>query len=275
MDLKLVATDIDGTLLGPDHAVTERTIRSLRNAHEAGVEIVAATGRSHWSAAPLLEPVGCIRWLLASNGATLYDMESAEVVRRSPLDRQVVLDVISSLNEEFGEVGYSWETDQGVFQDETFRALRSIKFPSTKIAKRSTVEFEPGAEDLTKIMMFHRSMSDVEWFDAAAPFIPEGQSFSTSGTGFVELTSPEADKGVALAALCADLGNAQEDTIAFGDQANDLGMLRWVGKGYAMANASAVAKEAAPYEAPHHLEDGVAQVVDQLVRGSSVGVHEA
>lgn len=270
MDLKLVATDIDGTLLGPDHVVTERTIISLQSANEAGVEIVAATGRSHWSAALLLEPVGCIRWLLASNGATLYDMEAAEIVRRSPLDRQVVVDVTAALDDAFGEVGYSWESNEGVFQDETFRALRSIKFPSMKISKRSTVEFVPGAEDLTKIMMLHRTLSDQEWFEAAMPFIPDNQSFSTSGTGFVELTSPEADKGIALAALCADLGISQASTAAFGDQANDLGMLRWAGRGYAMANASAVAKEAAPYEAPHHLEDGVAQIVDSLVSGGDM-----
>ncbi len=267
MDVKLVATDIDGTLLGPDHVVTDRTIAVLQAAHAQGVEVVAATGRSHWSAAPLLEPIGCIRWLLASNGATLYDMDTAEVVRRSPLDRQVVLDVVERLNDAFGEVGYSWETTEGVFQDETFRALRSIKFPSNKIAKRSTVVFEPGADELTKIMMLHRTLSDTEWFDAAGPFIPQGQSFSTSGTGFVELTSPDADKGVALAGLCEDLGIAQEETVAFGDQANDIGMLEWAGRGYAMANASEVATKAATYRAPHHLDDGVAQTVELLVAG--------
>lgn len=265
MDLKLVATDIDGTLLGPDHVVTDRTISSLRAAHEAGVEIVAATGRSHWSAVPLLEPIGCVQWLVASNGATLYDLKAAEVVDRFPLERDVVRKTTSALDEEFGEVGYSWETTDGVFQDETFRSLRSIMFPSTKIAKRSTVEFQPGAEELTKLMMLHRTLSDHEWFEAAAPFIPAEQSFSTSGTGFVELTSPQADKGIALASLCTRLGVAQEDTVSFGDQANDLGMLRWAGRGYAMANASDVALETAPYRAPHHLDDGVAQTVDELV----------
>ena len=265
MDLQLVATDIDGTLLGPDHVVTERTISSLQAAHNAGVEIVGATGRSHWSAIPLLKPIGCVRWLLASNGATLYDIESDEIVEQFPLDRDVVCQVVESLLSEFGELGFSWETSEGVFQDEKFRELRSVRFPSYKLAKRPTVEFRPADDDLTKLMMLHRTLGDREWFDRASPFIPPDQSFSTSGTGFVELTSPSADKGVALAALCERLGVSQSGTVSFGDQINDLGMLRWAGRGYAMENAADEAREAASHIAPHHLEDGVAQVVDGLL----------
>ncbi len=269
MDLRLIATDIDGTLLGPDHAVTERTIEVLNAARDAGVEVVAATGRSHWSAAPILEPIGCVRWLLASNGATVFDLEAGEVVDRFPIDRSIAADVVSTLGSEFGDLGYSWETTEGVFQDEGFRAIRSSLFPSLKIAKRSTVEFTPGTDDLTKMMVLHPEMADMEWFEASAPHMPETVNFATSGLGFVELTSQHADKGLALAALCERLDIAQEQTVSFGDQTNDLGMLRWAGRGYAMANANDHAVEAASHRAPHHLDDGVALVVEGLLADRS------
>lgn len=265
MDLQLIATDIDGTLLGPDHVVTERTIAALRAAADAGVEVVAATGRSHWSAQPLLEPIGCVRWLLASNGATMFDLTTGEIVDQSPLDAATVRSVVSSLESAFDGLGYSWETTEGVFQDEAFRAIRSSLSPSVKLAKRATSEFVPGADDLTKIMVMSPTLSDMEWFAAADPYIPDELNFSTSGTGFVELTAEDADKGLALAKLCEQLGVDRACTVTFGDQPNDLGMLRWAGRGYAMANGSDSAIEAASHVAPHHLDDGVAQIVERLL----------
>ncbi len=271
MQLQLIASDIDGTLLGPDHIVTERTIETLRRAADAGVEVVAATGRSHWSAIPLIEPIGCVRWLVASNGATIYDLENDEIVGSFPLEGGVVGSVVSSLEGEFGELGYSWETPEGVFQNEAFRAIRSTLFPSVKLSKRSTNEFVAGVEDLAKLMILHPALADMEWFEASAPHVPSDLNFATSGMGFVELTSPQADKGIALASLCERLGVDQEQTVTFGDQPNDLGMLRWAGRGYAMGNANDKAIEAASHRAPHHLEDGVAQIVEQLLaeRGSA------
>lgn len=267
MDLRLMATDIDGTLLGPNDVVTQRTIDTLRAAHEAGVEVVAATGRSHWSAVPLIEPIGCIRWLLASNGATLFDLSTGQIVDQSLLERGTVRTVVTSLNSTFSGLGYSWETAEGVFQDEAFRAIRSTTFPSQKIARRSTSEFVAGADDLAKMMVLHPTLADVPWLEASRPHIPAELSLATSGMGFVEVTSALADKGIALAALCDRLGIPQEHTVTFGDQLNDLGMLSWAGRGYAMANAHAEAVAAASHRAPHHADDGVAQVIEQLLVG--------
>lgn len=271
MQLRLIATDIDGTLLGSHEVVSKRTIQALRAADEAGVEVVAATGRSHWSAAPLLEPIGCVRWLLASNGATVFDLQAMEVVERYPIDRSVVGSVVATLETEFGSLGYSWETTDGVFQNEMFRAIRSQLFPSRKIARRSTAVFEPGADELVKLMVLHPTLADLPWLDAAAPHMPDVVNCATSGLGFIEFTAFEADKGLALAALCERLGVAQDQTVSFGDQSNDLGMLRWAGRGYAMANASAPAVDAASHRAPHHLDDGVAQVVEQLLADQQTG----
>lgn len=261
----MIVSDIDGTLLGPDHVVTDRTIAALQAAHEDGVIVVGATGRSHWSAKPLLEPIGCVRWLLASNGATLYDMETHEIVRQHPIERDLARNLIRDLHATFEGVGFSWETPEGVFQDENFRAIRSGAVPSTKLSRRKTIEFDVDAAEIIKMMVLHPELADIPWLEAVQPLVPDELSFSTSGIAFVEVTAPAADKGVALAALCEELGVHQESTVTFGDQSNDLGMLSWAGRGYAMGNAHERAVEAASHRAPHHLEDGVAQVVEQLL----------
>ena len=90
---------------------------------------------------------------------------------------------------------------------------------------------------MVKLMLAHHMLVTYDWLDALEPHIPFGLSASTSGATFVEITSGEADKGAALARLCARLGVDRSATVAFGDQSNDLGMLRWAGRSFAMDNA--------------------------------------
>ena len=100
--------------------------------------------------------------------------------------------------------------------------------------------------------------------DALADHIPGTVSASTSGASFVEVTHVAANKGAAVEALCGRLGVEQAATAAFGDHTNDLEMLRWVGRGYVMANAHPRAFDASPLRAPHHAEHGVAQIIAEL-----------
>ena len=88
---------------------------------------------------------------------------------------------------------------------------------------------------------------------------------SSSGADFVEITAPEAEKGQAVERLASQLGIDRVDTVAFGDQMNDLGMLRWVRSGYAMENAHPEILAATDLRAPHHDDDGVAQVIEDLL----------
>jgi len=105
-----------------------------------------------------------------------------------------------------------------------------------------------------------------EWLAAVEPHMPEGVSVSTSGAQFVEVTAIDATKAEALRQLCDQLGVDRAHTIAFGDHANDLAMLRWAGTGFAMANAAEHVLAEADAVAPHHAEHGVAQVIEALLR---------
>ena len=88
---------------------------------------------------------------------------------------------------------------------------------------------------------------------------------TTSGTTFVEITPPGGDKALGLGRLCDQLGVLRREVMAFGDNNNDISMLRWAGRGIAMANATEAAKAAADETTASNLDFGVAQVLESLL----------
>lgn len=266
-DVKLVATDLDGTLLGSDHVVSARTAATLQAVAEAGVEVVAITGRSHWSAVPLLQHLGSVRWIICSNGASVFDMESGSVVEREELTAAEVEAVVEATVCKFPTIGFAWERLDGLFHSCQWATNRRATESHLYRARGSKLVDIPHPSDgpVLKLLLAHDVLRAYDWLYALGPHVPFGLSASTSGAAFVEVTSGEANKGSALARMCSRLGVKREATVAFGDNANDLAMLRWAGRGYAMANAHALAVDVADELAPHHADDGVAQVLEGLL----------
>lgn len=262
---RLIATDMDGTLLGGDHVVERPTIDTLGRAARHGIEVVVATGRSHWSALKLLEEMPFIRWHVCSNGATVYDGEAGAIATARPIDSDLVQQVEAALAESFPTAAMAYETPEGIFYPQKFVENRISANP-TVIVKDNVPEPDSiDGQPIIKLMVSHPKLVQLDWLDVLAPVLPDGLQMSTSGSDFIEVSAPEADKGIALAALCRDLGVDAADVAAFGDHSNDLGMLTWAGRGYAMENGVDRAKAVTDLRAPHHAEHGVAQVVAQFL----------
>lgn len=267
--IQLVASDLDGTLLDADSRLAPRTITALRHAAAQGAEVVAVTGRSHWSSIELLRPAGCIRWIICSNGATVWDYEAEDVVHHRPLAANVVDEVLAAVVSAFPSVGLSWETPQGLFLNEQWidnRRATDPRFQNRLPSPPVDFGFENGP--VVKLMLAHHELTTYDWLDAVRPHLPDELSVSTSGATFVEVTRSDANKGDALAQLCATLGVEAHAAVAFGDHSNDLPMLSWVGRSYAMANADPRVLDIADHTAPPHHEDGVAQVLETLFSAS-------
>lgn len=266
MAIKLVASDLDGTLLGSDSRLTPRTTEALRAIDAAGIQVVAVTGRSHWSSVEILRPAGCFRWIICSNGATVYDFSAEAVVHDRPLDDYDVEHIVDRLRTTFPSVGFAWESPNGIFHSPQWVTNRSAT-DSRFVAKRSRQAKELSFDDgpILKLMIAHHELTTYEWLDAVVPHLPNGFSASTSGAAFVEVTRGDANKGAALEHLCVGLSIDREETIAFGDHSNDLPMLTWVGTGYAMANADPRVRQVADRTAPPNGEDGVAQILEGLL----------
>jgi Cof subfamily protein (haloacid dehalogenase superfamily) len=256
---------MDGTLLGPDRKVEAPNVEALRRASDHGVEVVVATGRSHWSALKLLDEMPFIRWHLCSNGATIYDRSEDAVVHSRPIDPGVLRRSIDSVMGAFPTVGFAYETPQGIHYTPTFLENRVLANPSVVV--RDDVP-EPGSiegQPIVKLMVSHPELVQIEWLDALSAVVPDDLHLSTSGADFIEVCAPGAEKGLALAELCRTLDIEAADVAAFGDHTNDLGMLSWAGRGYAMANAVERAFAVTQLRAPHHAEHGVGQIVNRFL----------
>lgn len=268
--VRLIASDLDGTLLGADGTLSERTIEAVRAAADAGIIVVAATGRSHRTAAPRLEPATVIRTAICSNGASVYDLEGAAIVRHRPIGDDIVPGLLQVLREAHAEVCFAWETEDGFGWEEAILPLAPVHVHDRMADGSRSLELHRSIDDvgptrLTKLLVGHPTIHSNAWLDLLAPILPPTVQASTSGAPFVEITGAGVDKATTLALVCDDLGIDRSEVVAFGDQTNDVAMLAWAGRGLAPANAHPDAVAAADEVVGHHAEDGVAAVIEQLV----------
>ncbi len=258
---RFVASDLDGTLFTSERQVAERTATTLRRVVAGGATVVAATGRSHWTAVSRLESVGAIRWAICSNGSTLFDFESMTVTDRRLLDAAACA-AIADLRPVLPGVGLAWEHESGIDRDRAFVEQHRRRNGGHAFEEPS-VPFDPGRA-LNKVLVGHDELDHDEILATIRPLLPNELEVSSSGAPFVEITAAGVHKGAALARLTDAMGVDPTEVVAFGDQQNDLAMLTWAGRGYAMANAHPSVLAATTLRAPHHEDHGVAQVLEAL-----------
>ncbi len=260
-EVELVASDLDGTLFTSERTVAAETIASLQRIAAGGVTVVAATGRSHWTAVPRLAPVGVIRWAICSNGSSLYDFETGDLVDRRLLGIEACR-AIADLPTRLPGIGLGWEYEDGIHRDADFltaQSGRGLRF----LPEEPVLHLDP-TRDINKVMVGHPDLDHDSLLAAVRPLLPDDLEVSSSGSSFIEITAPGVEKGTALQSLSERLDLDPSRAMAFGDQQNDLGMLAWAEFGYAMANAHPLVLLATDRRALHHDDHGVARVLDSL-----------
>ncbi|MEL7208711.1 MAG: Cof-type HAD-IIB family hydrolase [Actinomycetota bacterium] len=267
---RLIASDLDGTLLAGDGQLSDRTVEALRAADEAGIAVVAATGRSHRTAGPRLEPAPVVRTAVCSNGATVFDTGSATIVRHRTIDDEAVADVLAAVRSAHPDARFAWETSGGFGWEQAFVDLAPPHVGADIRNGNRAHEVHERIDDvaptnLIKLLVGHPSLVELEWLRVLEPVLPGDLSVSTSGAAFVEVTGPGVDKASTLALVCDDLGIGAGDVLAFGDHANDVAMLEWAGTACAPANARSVALDVADHVVGHHDEDGVAVAIESVL----------
>lgn len=264
--VKLIASDLDGTLFGADHTLSERTIVAIRSAHEAGIRVVAATGRSFTSAVPRLRPAGVVGHAVCSNGSLVHDVVANVTEHRFPIDPDHVarfFDLVTSLDPLHS---LSWETDHGNGWDDSFA---DIAFTHDDLGATPTLVGRPQSHHrTTKLMLQHPYFEQDELRARLMPHLVDPLNVSCSGVEFVEVTGTGVDKSTGLAHLCDRWGISAEEVVAFGDNHNDVGMLAWAGHGVAMGNAADSAIEAADEVIGDHRDDAVAMYIESIVEAS-------
>jgi len=261
--VRLIASDLDGTLLGSDREVRPANVTAANAALDAGLAFVASTGRGQRSAHARLTPLPRVRWAVCSNGAVLYDRDREQIEAMYPVPGDAAAALIERLASRIDGIALAWETPGGFASNEAWVRVRP---PESTL--ELTIRETPTTTELTeiiKILISAPGRSEDEVRELTEGSVGPDLTATSSGIDFVEITGPGVDKAHGLAGLCARLGIEAHEVMAFGDQRNDIPMLRWAGTGVAMANGHPDTLAVADQVAPHHDEDGVAHVVNQLL----------
>jgi hydroxymethylpyrimidine pyrophosphatase-like HAD family hydrolase len=292
MGYRLIAVDVDGTLLRSDGTISERTRNALRTATDRGVAVAVATGRRRTTALPIMRMLDVPHFLVASQGAvTWLDDEiisHAHLPLESALKAVAITDELGMCAMVFGNalhpetlwISGDWRSNARVAAY-VERAPEKGGFPTVRELTPNVLEHDPIQLIVFDTMERLEALNERLTGHAPPPPSldpppqdgPEGPRhlwriiFSknqfTAG-GAIEIVGPDTSKAHALQVLCDRLGCTRADVVAFGDNVNDLEMLAFAGLGVCMGNGTNEAKALADRIGPTNDEDGIAAVLEEL-----------
>lgn len=264
---RAIATDLDGTLLRSDRSISARTRAAVLGAEDAGMVVVIATGRPPRWIAPIVEQLGDRGLVVCANGAAVYDPARHELVARTELTPEVLVELVDDLADAFPEAivgveqGFEFAIDQAVHEASIemrgswnldglrIGPIRSfLDQPALKLIVRLPPPAAPGTADAVQSVVG-----------------PRGLVTHSIDESFLEVSHPQVHKAAAVEQLLIDSGIVAADVVAFGDMPNDLELIRWAGLGVAVANAHPVLREAADEVTASNDDDGVALVIERVL----------
>lgn len=261
--MRLIASDIDGTILGHDGSISARTIAAFRDAADAGIDIVFVTGRPPRWLDPIREQIGHTGTVICSNGAVTYSLESESVTASHLLPWETVEQVRHIIAGLTPEPYFALESLDGLHVEPGF-------FAQSRPASLLDVvpaALSPGMADggiIKMLSVLHTGSAD-EFLGLVRPSLGRLISVTHSAPelALLEMGPLGVNKAVTLAEYAAAKGIDAADVVAFGDMPNDIEMLGWAGAGYAMASGHPDALAAAAMLAPRFEDDGVARVIEE------------
>ena len=262
--VRLVATDLDGTLVHSDGSVTPRTRAALAAAEDAGVQVVFVTGRPLRWAREVFEHVGPHGLAVVSNGALVWDVAADTPRLERPIAPDVTAQVAERLRAELPDVLFATETVGGWSMEPSYRT-HPADDGSGRAPRRVAPIDELAAEPVLKLLGLGRGHDPDELVAVADAAVGHLVTVTHSSFPLLEMSASGVTKASTLELLCADLGVGAEEVVAIGDMPNDLPMLTWAGTSYAMANAHPAVRDTADHMAESNDDDGVARVIEALL----------
>jgi Cof subfamily protein (haloacid dehalogenase superfamily) len=262
--VRLVATDLDGTLVHSDGSVTARTRAALVAAEEAGIQVVFLTGRPLRWAEEVFEHVGGHGLAVVSNGALVWNVAAAAPYLQRPIDPGTALAVAERLRGELPDLTFATETVTGWSMEPSY-AAHPEDDGSSRSPRRVAPIAELANEPILKLLGLRRGADPDQLVAVAHDAVGDLVTVTHSSFPLLEMSAHGVTKASTLELLCVERGISAEDVLALGDMPNDLAMLTWAGTSYAMANAHPSVRAAADHVAPANDEDGVAQVIEGVL----------
>ena len=299
--LRLIASDIDGTILSYRSAVSgtvsSRTVAAFHAAREAGVQIVLVTGRPVRWLKPVSDALGAIGPVICSNGAVVYDLAEDRLLREDPLEAETLFEAKDLILEIDRQASFAAETlehlhsepeflkDSLFFEEDRRRGAgitdETLRLgPLDQTLERDTLGAvrTPGgevgvghaADRVVKLLVKTTAMDADLFLEKVRERVGHllSVTHSAPGVSLLELSAKGINKASALQRVSAEFGVGAEGVVAFGDMPNDIEMLQWAGTSWAVGSAHPMAQSAAHHVTADCDDDGVAQVIERLLEGA-------
>ena len=271
MSYRVIALDLDGTLLTPNKTILPESLEALARAQQAGVKVLIVTGRHHCAIHPFYQALQLDTPAICCNGTYLYDYQAKKVLAADPLAKSQAARVIEMLDEE-NIHGLLYVDDAMLYQEPTGHVTRTLNWAqSLPEAQRplflqvpSLAQAAQDAEAIWKFALSHPDTRALQQF-AERTEAELGLTCEWSWHDQVDIAQAGNSKGKRLAQWVESQGFSMQEVLAFGDNYNDLSMLEQVGLGVAMGNADDAIKARAAEVTGTNLEPGIAEIIRREV----------
>lgn len=274
MTIKLIATDLDGTFVDDRKQLIAENVQAFKECAEQGIQIVPTTGRTIVGIPEEIRNLPGVRYVITSNGATIADLQSGEIISSCLMNAETVLRIMELARDSEDDIMYDAYVDGVGYTKQEFwdNLLHYVPNPAVLDLVRKTRKPVPDSiehirslgADIEKINLFFVTEDARVRMRSVLADISE-VIVSSSLPNNLEINAAGADKGGALFRLAKLLGIRQEEIMAFGDGENDISMLRMAGFGVAMENAEEHVKAVANHITVTNNEAGVAVALRKFV----------
>lgn len=259
---KLVAADMDGTLLNEKHVLNKKTIEAIQKIKKLGIKLVLVSGRGFNKLKPFEDQLNIHDFAICLNGVNLY--KGKKLISGQYMEDDVLYDVLSICEKDevypilFGD-------DEGVYVDKIIKDYSSIEPYIGEVKAVGKLSEFCRKNKIYKITVYGKHEKLVKVENEIRNRFKNNINVYFSLPQYLEVFSIKADKGKMLRKVAEHCNIKKEEIIAFGDWDNDIPMLKYAGLGIAMNNGSKATKEAAEYITKSNVENGVAYALEKFI----------
>lgn len=265
--IRLIASDIDGTLLDSRELISPRTRKAIASAVNAGLWMVAATGRQITQIPEALS-TGELTHVVGSNGAIGIEVASGDLLFEEFLDPAVSAEIVAHLTSELEGVRFSAVRDRGrrhAAEPGYLDLLSPRELTFWRVETESLADLV--ATPTLKLTARHPELSADDLLDILDGSGLDGFHATTSGAPFLEIAGAGVTKASGITRLCEHLGVERAEVLSAGDAKNDVELIGWAGVGVAMGNAVPEAQAVATWVTASNDQDGVALAIEHVLAG--------
>ena len=262
---KLIATDLDGTIVPHNGEISERTIEVFRQAKEMGIHIFFVTGRPPRWMGEIRDAFG-FGSAICGNGAMLYDLLEDKVLEEWLIPVEAQKETVTRLRKAIPEISFAVESHNYFHRERIYIPRWDIGLDNIGVESIEELMVSPALKLLARCS--GQELSSDEMLEIAHQELHDIVTVTHSNPydSLLEISALGVSKGATLARMAARLGIEAKDCVTFGDNPNDFSMLEWAGRSYAMADGHPDGVRYAKAMAPAHTEQGVAIILEELLQ---------